>query len=916
MRSVEIRRTFLEFFRQRDHLIIPSSSLVPDDPTLLLTTAGMVQFKPYFLGVTSPPHPRLTSVQKCVRTVDIDSIGQTDRHTTFFEMLGNFSFGDYGKGQAIAWAYELLTEGFGLDAGRLWATVHPDDDEAVALWREIGIPAERIQRLEENFWDTGGPGPCGLCSEIFYDRGPEFGEVGGPAVNPERYLEVWNLVFMRYLRGEGGDGGAGGIGAVPIVGELPRPCIESGLGLDRLAVVLQNVANVHETDLLAPTLELVAELAESGRSAKVSRSSGEFDRSVRVVADHVRAAAFLLADGVLPSNEGRGYVVRRLVRRAVRQARQLGIDQQVLPELAASVIDHLGDRGGGGPQRSWGPEPDMWPELLEHRSLIERALGQEEEAFDRTLRQGSRLLATALGRTRDESAPALSGQTAFDLHDRYGFPIDLTVEIARETGIEVDTERFAALMEDQRQRARRAGAAARETGGGRAYQELAGRHGTSRFVGYEHLSAEGIVRGILDDGVVVPAVAEGQRAELVLDQTPFYAESGGQVGDTGTIRTAGGAEVRVLQTTYGVERLHVHLVEVVRGEVRAGEMVEAVVDRDQREATARSHSATHVLHAMLRQALGEHARQRGSLVAPGRLRFDFTHVAALDREQLGDIEEAVNHRLLSDPEVRVWETSRAEARAAGAIALFGERYAETVRVVDIGDFSRELCGGTHVGHGSQAGPVRLLGETSVGAGVRRIEALTGLDALRYADHERRLLEQLGSLLGVDSGAAQPDQLLGRLQQRLTALTVAERELAGLRQRNLAVAAERLAGRRRDLEGGRGLGWLVAERLGPADGQDLRTLAEAVLERCPSDRPGGVILGQADEGKAQLVLALGQLLVDQGVRARDLLASAGRRIGGGAGGKGSLAHAGGREVRQLDAGLALAVEELTARCDGG
>ena len=884
MRSVDIRRTFLDFFRHRDHLLVPSSPLVPDDPTMLLTTAGMVQFKPYFLGTATPPGRRLTSVQKCVRTVDIDNIGRTDRHSTFFEMLGNFSFGDYGKAEVVPWAYEFLTEVLGLAPDRLWATVYLDDDETVDLWRRVGIPPERIQRLgtEENYWHTGGPGPCGPCSEVFYDRGPAYGREGGPAVDTERYLEVWNLVFMRYIRGEGGDDTD-----FPIVGDLPYPSIESGLGLERAAVVLQEVPNIQEVDVVAPLLDRLTEL--SGEDVR----GPDREYSARVVVDHVRAAAFLLADGVLPSNEGRGYVLRRLVRRAVRHAGVLGVGEPVLGDLGGGVVDLLG-------------EP--WPELVEHRVLVEQALRHEEDAFGRTLRQGARLLDVAIRRTRESGTSALSGRTAFELHDTYGFPVDLTVEIAREAGLGIDSDRFAALMEAQRRRAQEA---RRTQGDGgerdRAHRDLSARTGPTRFIGHESLVVDAVVRGLLLDGAETPVAVEGQRLELVLDRTPFYAEGGGQVGDTGLLRGVDGAELEVLDTTYGVDGLHLHTVRVVRGEVRVGQPVEAAVHRDVREATERSHSATHVLHAVLRRTLGDHARQHGSLVAPGRLRFDFSHFAGLDPDELGAIEEDVNAKLIADPEVRIWQASKEEAQRAGATALFGETYGSVVRVVDIGDFSRELCGGTHVGHGSQAGPVRLVSESSIGSGVRRIEALTGLDALRYADRERRLLEQVGALLGV----GRSEQVLDRLRERLDDLARAEKELAAVRQGELAALAEWLAGRRREV-GGR---FVVAERLTDAQVRpdEVRVVADGVLERCPVDRPGGVVLGVARDGKASLVLAVNRLL-GEGVSARDLLAPSGRTIGGGAGGVGRLAQAGGRDVRQLDAALAQAARRVLGEGD--
>ncbi|HZC25814.1 MAG TPA: alanine--tRNA ligase, partial [Actinopolymorphaceae bacterium] len=671
MLSVDIIRTFLDFFTDRHHQVVPSSSLLTDDPSLLLTTAGMVPFKPYFLGTSMPPAQRLASLQRCVRTVDIENIGRTDRHTTFIEMLGNFAFGDYGREVLVPWAYEFLTERLGLDPTRLWATVYLDDDEAVAAWRGVGLPAERIQRLgaADNLWHTGGPGPCGPSSEVFYDRGPAFGRDGGPAVDTERFLELWGLVFMRDIRGEGEGEGED----FPILGPLPRPCVDTGLGLDRVAVVVQDAANVHEIDSIAPTMDLLADL--SGHDV---RTDPDRRRSARIVVDHVRTAAHLIADGVLPSNEGAGYVLRRLVRRAVRHARLLGVRGAVLSELAGSVVDQRGD---------------VWSHLLEHRSLVTQALDHEEAVFDRTLRQGARLLEGAIRRTKDQPVGSpLSGRTAFELHDTYGFPFDLTVEIAAEAGLDVDTDRFAALMDEQRRRARQArsalGGSAGDGGRRDGYHRLHARLGDTVFVGHETLSADCVVSGLVVDGGEVRSAGEGSRVEVVLDRTPFYAEGGGQVGDIGWLRTDDGAVLDVVNTTSVADGLHVHTVDVREGEVRLGQRLEAQVDGESRAATARSHSATHVLHAVLRETLGGHARQHGSLVTPGRLRFDFSHFGAVDREQLAGIEGVVNQRLLSDPDVRVWQASRAEAQQAGAIALFGETYGDVVRIVDIGDFSR------------------------------------------------------------------------------------------------------------------------------------------------------------------------------------------------------------------------------------
>ncbi|MDH2427878.1 alanine--tRNA ligase [Sphaerisporangium sp. TRM90804] len=874
MRSPEIRSTFLGFFTERDHRVVPSASLIPDDPTLLLNSAGMVPFKPYFLGESRPGHSRVTSVQKCVRTSDIDVIGRTARHATCFEMLGNFSFGDYFKQEAVAWSWELLTRGFGLDPSRLWVTVFTGDDETERMWRRVGVPGERVQRLgmEDNYWSMGVPGPCGPSSELHYDRGPAFGREGGPAVDADRYQEIWNLVFMQNLRGEGT-----GKSDFPVVGELPARNIDTGLGLERLAAILQDVGSLGETDVLAPTLGLVRELA--GRPYP---GGGEEAVSFQVVADHVRAVTFLVADGVLPARDGRGYVLRRLARRAVRHARLLGIEGPVLPALTGSVVDNLGT---------------AWPELERHRSLIEQVVAAEEEAFGRTLRQGSRLLDEAIGRARSSGSARLPGRAAFRLHDTYGFPIDLTVDAARSAGLTVDRDAFAALLEEQQSRAKQVGRGRKGTAVARqdAYRRVAAEHGLTRFVGYDATTAEVRLVALLDDGRAVPGASEGAELEVVLDRSPFYAEAGGQVGDTGVLRTGDGAVLRVLDTRPGIDGLHVHTARVTSGEVRAGQGAEAVVDAGRRAAVARSHSATHVLHAMLRRVLGPHAEQQGSRVEPGRVRFDFAHFTAVGPERLASVQALVNEHLLDDPEVRVWEATRAEAEAAGATALFGEKYGDRVRIVDIGDFSRELCGGTHVGHGSQAGPVHILGESSIGASLRRVEALTGADALRHHDHERAVLAELAALLEVPA-----DQAPDRLRRRLASLAEARRRLDALREAELSAMADTLASRAQRVGGG----WLLTERVDGVTADELRPLATELARR-RGDEPGIVVIGADAGGKALLVAALSPGLSGDGLRAGDLLTEAARAVGGGAGGKGALASAGGRHPEHLAKALTLA-----------
>ncbi|MET9296177.1 alanine--tRNA ligase [Streptomyces sp. NPDC003077] len=877
MRSTQIRQTFTDFFTSRGHQSVPSSPLVPDDPTLLLANAGMNQFKPYFLGEVAPPFPRATSIQKCARTSDIENVGRTNRHATFFEMLGNFSFGDYFKEDAIAYAWELATQGYGLEKDRLWITVFEDDDEAERIWRRVGVPASRIQRLGmvDNYWSMGVPGPCGPSSELNYDRGPDFGREGGPAVDGERYVELWNLVFMQSVRGEGDKKGG-----FPIVGELAHKSIDTGLGLDRLAAVLQDVPNVCTTDLLLPTLGTVQKLAERDYPGE-----GEEKVSFEVVTEHARSIAFLIADGVLPAKDGRGYVLRRLMRRSIRHARLLGIDGPVLPAVTASVVTHLGD---------------VWPELSAQAALIEQVVTAEEESFGRTLAQGTRLLDAAISRTRQDRSGALPGETAFELADTYGFPLELTVEAARDAGLTVDEDRFAALLDEQRKRAK-AGGKAKTAEALRkmdTYREVAAGLPRTEFLGYEHLTAEVTVMGLLTGGSVAASAGQGAEVELVLDRSPFYAEAGGQIGDTGTLTTGDGTVVRITDTRYGLEGFRVHSGRVLQGEIRTGDIGEAHVDADRRKGLTRSHSATHILHAVVMATLGDHARQQGSLVEPDRLRFDFAHFAALTPEQLSRIETAVNGHVLDDPHVRAWYADRAEAEAAGAIALFGEKYGETVRIVDIGDFSRELCGGTHVAHGSQIGTFRLLGESSIGSNLRRVEALTGHDALHNLDTERRLLHELSGLLGT-----RPADAPGILRKRLDALAEAQERLSRLRAEELRHQAALLADRARPAGEGR----LVVQRVTDIAPDELRGLATDTVRRLPHG-PAAVILGTEHDGKALLAAAVSPTLHDTGVQAARLLTTAARTVGGGSGGRGPVASAGGRHAEALDRALAVAGEE--------
>ena len=890
MKSTDIRRTFLEFFRARDHRVWPSSSLIPNDPTLLLTVAGMVQFKPYFLGQATPQHPRAVSVQKCARTLDIENVGRTTRHLTFFEMLGNFSFGDYFKREAISWAWELASSkpedgGFGFDPDRLWATVYEDDDEAEQIWlNETDIPASRIQRRDakDNYWSTGGPGPCGPCSEIYYDRGPEHGPDGGPIVDESRFLEFWNLVFMQFEAGEGGDPELKGSDV--IIRPLPAQNVDTGSGLERVAMLLQDVPTVFETDVFRPMVDRAVELTNTPYTGTFGDDGAESDVWIRVIAEHARASAFLIADGVLPSNEARGYILRRLLRRAVRSARTLGTDQPIMQPMMETVIDTLGE---------------AWPELVDNAQLITRIAGAEEEAFSKTLRTGLTMLSSAVEEAKAAGSDHLDATAAFTLHDTYGFPIDLTVEIAAEQGLEIDRDAFAEHMEAQRRRAR----AAARGGGGEdltpVYAELSKRIEPVQFIGYTDEQGESHIAALIRDGEVVDRAQEGDEVKVVLARTPFYAEGGGQLGDHGVITTDLG-RIEVLDTTSPAEGLIVHHGRVAAGEVAVAADVFAEIDHDRRASIKRGHTATHILHATLKDVVGDHAAQAGSAIDAGHLRFDFPHFEQVSRDQLSELEERVNLRIAEDPHVRTVETSQEEARRMGAIALFGEKYGETVRVVEIGDFSRELCGGTHVGHAAEVGLFTVLSEGSIATNVRRLEAVTGPEAFQHLAKERLIADQIARLLKVPSDEA-PD----RVRELMERLRAAEKALAAARQEALLAQAASLAQTGERIGDHTVVAGVVA---GDADGTALKTLALDLRNRIGR---GVVVLGSARaDGKAQLVGVLSSDLVDAGLTARDVLHPGAQVVGGGAGGKGDIAQAGGKDGSRV--AEAIEVARTTAR----
>src|SRR5436190_11465281 len=845
MDSAEIRRRWLRFFEQRSHAVVPSSSLVSEDPTTLFTIAGMAPFKQYFLGQQPPPWKRAVSVQKCVRFLDIEEVGKTARHASFFQMCGNFSFGDYFKETAIPLAWELLITsvdagGYGLHPDRLWATIYQEDEEAADIWlRTVGLPRERLQRrgMADNFWSMGVPGPCGPCSEIYYDRGPAYGPDGGPVVDEERFLEVWNLVFMQYVRG-GGTVRA----AYLILGELPERNIDTGLGLERLATVLQGVDNLYEIDTTRAILNRASEL--SGKKYGDQRDS---DVALRVVADHVRSSVMLINDGVTPSNDSRGYVLRRVLRRAIRNMRLLGARDPSMGELVQATV------GAMSPQ---------YPDLAERSDRITAAVVAEEAAFLDTLRTGTHLFDRAVFEAKNAGQQQLPGDVAFQLHDTHGFPIDLTFEMAAEHGLSVDDEGFRRLMAEQRDRARQD---AREKKGEAAdlsaYHSVLATAGSTEFVGYTTVTAESAVVGLIRDGVAVESAVAGEDVEIILGRTPFYAESGGQLADQGRMRIGDG-HVKVLDAQPLLPGLIVHRTRVVSGEVHLGAPAYAEVDVERRRAISRAHTATHLVHAGVRRALGANATQAGSENAPGRFRFDFRSPNAVPEAVLRDVEAEVNAVLLDDLEVQAFITTLEQAREIGAVALFGEKYADDVRVVEVGDYSRELCGGTHAARSGQLGVITLLGESSIGTGVRRVEALVGTDAYKHLAREHVLVSRISEMV-----KARPDELPDRIGRLMEQLRDAERELDRVRADAAKELAPRLAAGAENVDG-----VLVVTHEAPrgTEADDVRRLATEVRSRLPSDQPAVVALGSVMSDRPAIVIVVSEAAQREGLLAGDLV----------------------------------------------
>jgi len=889
--SAEIRSRWLRFFETENrqgltHTVVPSASLIADDPNLLLVNAGMVPFKPYFLGEVTPPYKRATSVQKCVRTLDIDEVGKTTRHASFFQMCGNFSFGDYFKEGAISLAWELLTRpisdgGYGFPEERLWVTVYLDDDEAADIWhKKIGIPRERIQRrdMADNFWSMGVPGPCGPCSEIYYDRGPEYGVEGGPVADENRYMEVWNLVFMQNERGAGG-----GKDSYPILGELPAKSIDTGLGLERTAALLQGVENIYEIDTTMQILTKASSLA--GVAYGKSQNT---DVSLRVVADHARTSAMLIGDGVTPGNEGRGYVLRRMMRRTIRNMRLMGVNDPIMSELTIAAI------GAMGPQ---------YPELISDKKRILAVSVAEEESFLQTLKSGTQIFDMASTQLKASKKNLLPGAEVFKLHDTYGFPFDLTLEMAREEGLEVDEDGFRRLMNEQRDRAK-ADSKAKKSGHTdlSEYKKIADAKGASTFVGYTHNEVDSVINGILVDGISVASAISGQDVEIVLDRTPFYAEGGGQLADGGRITLANGAVVEIEDVQTPVTGLSVHRGRIISGEVSTGSQALAAIDLERRNAISRAHTATHMVHKAFREILGETATQAGSENSPGRFRFDFPSTGAVSDLVLNEVESRVNTLLLDNLAVTAETMTQDAAKKIGAMALFGEKYGDQVRVVSVGDWTRELCGGTHVERSGQLGLIKLLSESSVGAGVRRVEALVGVDAYKFLAREHILLNSLTEIIK----GARTEELPERISDLLVKIKDIEKELAAVRSTQAMGQIGVLADSAQMIHGTSVVTAVLPDGI---TGDDLRKIALDLKARAVQSV---VALISANEGKPVLVVAVSDAAKATGLKAGALVKIGSTILGGGGGGKDDFAQGGGTDSSQSQNALQAIVDSLSGK----
>lgn len=882
--SKDLRTAYLKFFESKGHLIHPSDSLVPDDPSLLYTSAGMVQFKPYFLGERVPPSKRVTTSQKCMRTDDIDEVGDAVHHT-FFEMLGNFSFGDYFKREAITWAWEFLTGVIKLNPDNLWTSVYKDDDEAANVWiNEVGFPAERIVRLGEdkNYWPANAPtlgpnGPCGPCNEIFLDVTPELGKPEDPAWSiahdSNRFVEIWNLVFQQFDRKEDGT-----------LEPLPTKNIDTGMGLERTIAILQGTKTNYETDLFMPILAKIEEI-----SGKKYGKDNDTDAAFRVVADHIRSAVFVIADGVMPSNMGRGYVLRRLLRNAVvKGGRRLGLNKPFMTGIVLVVVEIMGD---------------VYPEIADRQGYIEKVIGNEEERFRTTLQNGLQRLEELLESAEASQDKKLDGQAVFTLYDTYGFPLEITREIASERGVSVDIDGFETAMEEQRKRAKEAsdfGSVMGGSGAG-AVLELEKSVEPTEFIGYDRLESDSAVLAIIKGGEFVSTANKGDKVDLVLDITPFYGESGGQVGDTGEIQGIGNREqgigsckVTVIDTAKA-SRFFLHKSEVKSGSVSVGDKVHAKVDAGRRMAIARNHSATHLLHAALHKVLGEHALQKGSVVDPDRLRFDFSHFQAVTSEEMRRIEDEVNEMILANLDGSTTVTSIDEARKLGATALFGEKYGDRVRVVRMGDVSIELCGGTHLHHTSQIGSFKLISESSVGAGLRRVEAVTGEAAVKHVHELEDRLHAVADALG----SSQAD-VVAAAERAVQSAHDAQKEIDALRSKGAAERAVDLADTAQDADGVK----FVTASVPTVDVDTLRKLADSIADRLHS---GVIVLAGAADGRLLFISKVTSDLVPKGFHAGNMLREVAKVAGGGGGGKPEFAQAGGKDLSKVDAALAKAAE---------
>jgi alanyl-tRNA synthetase len=890
LESAEIRSRWLRFFESENaqglkHTVVPSASLIADDPNLLLVNAGMVPFKPFFLGEVTPPYVRATSVQKCVRTLDIDEVGKTTRHASFFQMCGNFSFGDYFKEGAIALAWELLTKpiaqgGYGFPEDKLWVTVFHTDDEAADIWHhKMGVPKERIQRrgMADNFWSMGVPGPCGPCSEIYYDRGPAYGAEGGPIADENRYLEIWNLVFMQNERGAGTSKDD-----YPILGELPAKSIDTGLGLERTAALLQGVENIYEIDTTMQILNMASSL--TGIAYGKSEKS---DISLRVIADHARTSAMLIGDGVTPGNEGRGYVLRRMMRRTIRNMRLLGSHDPIIAELTKAAIGAMGSQ---------------YPELVATEERILAVSIAEEESFLQTLKSGTQIFDLAATELKAKKVSTLGGEEVFKLHDTYGFPYDLTLEMAEEVGLKIDTEGFQRLMNEQKDRAR---ADARVKKSGHTdlsqYKQIADGSGLSSFLGYSHTEAEGRINGLLIDGVIAKSAKSGDEVEVILDRTPFYAEGGGQLADAGIIRLASGAVIEIDDVQSPVNGLSVHRGRVLSGEVSVGQDVLATIDQERRDAISRAHTATHMVHKAFREVLGETATQAGSENSPGRFRFDFPATGAVSDAALDEVESRVNTLLLDNLEVTAQSMTQAEAKAIGAMALFGEKYGDTVRVVSVGDWARELCGGTHVARSGQLGVVKLLSESSIGAGVRRVEALVGVDAYKFLAREHLLLNSLTQIIK----GARVDELPERINDLLEKIKDIEKELVAVRS---AQALGTVAAIAESVTKVGQVDLITAVLPDGISGDDLRTIALDLRNRFATSV---ISLISSAAGKSVLVVAASDSARALGAKSGALVKIGSTILGGGGGGKDDFAQGGGTDATKAGEALAAIATAVAA-----